>query len=95
MTRILLTGATGFVGGRLLRELLSEGVRPRCLVRSPEKLLRYFPDTADQIEVVEGDLFQAESPERALEGIEVAYYLVHSMGGKKLSETRDFAARDR
>lgn len=95
MTRILLTGATGFVGGRLLRELLSEGVRPRCLVRSPEKLLRYFPDAADQIEVVEGDLFQAESPERALEGIEVAYYLVHSMGGKKLSETRDFAARDR
>lgn len=93
--RILLTGATGFVGGRLLRELLSQGVRPRCLVRSPKKLARYFPDAWDQIEVVEGDLLDFDSLERALGGIEIAYYLVHSMGGRRMGEAHEFAARDR
>ncbi len=95
MARMLLTGATGFVGGRLLRELLSRGLRPRCLVRSPQKLARYFPEAAGQLEVIRGDLTEPGSLDRALEGVQIAYYLVHSMGSRRMAEAREFARRDR
>lgn len=75
--RCLVTGATGYVGGRLVRELLTAGFEVRVLARHPEKL-RDFP-WAPQIEVVFGDAGNPEDVRRALEGMDVAYYLLHSL----------------
>ena len=79
MADVLVTGATGYIGGRLVPELLDAGHRVRCLVRNPAKLT----DAAwsERVEVVEGDIADTEALDRAMDGIEVAYYLVHSMGG--------------
>lgn len=84
--RILLTGATGYVGGRLLPVLLEEGHEVRCLVRNPGRA-----DLDARAEVVKGDLLDPEGLEEAMQDIDVAYYLVHSMG----SGAEDFAERDR
>lgn len=85
--RVLLTGATGYVGGRLLAELERRGVPLRCFVRRPEALRgRAAPST----EIAAGDVLDSAAVARALTGIETAYYLIHSMGGGT-----DFAARDR
>lgn len=75
---ILVTGATGYIGGRLVPRLLEAGHRVRVLVRTPAKL-RDVP-WAGQVEIVEGDLTDLESVERACVGVKVVYYLVHSMG---------------
>ena len=83
--RILLTGATGYIGGLLLRRLEADGQTVRCLVRDPAKLT----GTAQSTEIVQGDCLDEASLERALAGIESAYYLVHSMGSGA-----DFAERD-
>ncbi len=92
--KILLTGATGFVGGRLLHALTGHGFQVRCLVRSPEKLRRQlFPE--EEVEIVAGDLLQPETLDKTLDGIEVAYYMVHSMGGRTIGENKVFAERDR
>jgi uncharacterized protein YbjT (DUF2867 family) len=83
--RVLLTGATGYVGGRLLAELERRGVALRCFVRRPEALRgRAGPST----ELAAGDALDAPAVARALEGVHAAFYLIHSMGGE------DFAARD-
>lgn len=72
----LLTGATGYVGGRLLRSLEETGARLRCLARQPEYLAgRVAPGT----EVVQGDVLDRDSLSRAMVGVATAYYLVHSM----------------
>ena len=74
---VLLTGATGYIGGRLVPVLEASGVRLRCLARRPDAIAsRVSPTT----EVVAGDLFDPASLDSALAGIDVAYYLVHSMG---------------
>ena len=74
---VLVTGATGYIGGRLVPVLESAGVRLRCLARHPAALAsRVSPQT----EVVAGDLLDPASLDRAVTGIDVAYYLVHSMG---------------
>lgn len=91
---ILLTGATGFIGKRLLYNLDAKGWRVRCLVRPQERLepaiaLNHEP------EVVYGDLLDPASLEKALDGMDTAYYLVHSMGGRSLREMRSFEERDR
>ena len=83
-----MTGATGYIGGRLAPRLLDEGCRVRCLVRDAERLAGR-PWRA-RVEVAEGDLLAPETLAPALAGVQVAYYLVHSMAGG-----RDFAERDR
>jgi uncharacterized protein YbjT (DUF2867 family) len=75
--RVLVTGATGYIGGRLVPVLESSGVRLRCLARRPAALKSRVADTTD---VVVGDVMDPASLDGALTGIDVAYYLVHSMG---------------
>ena len=74
---VLVTGATGYIGGRLVPVLEASGVRLRCLARRPAALTSRV---AQATEVVAGDLTDPASLDRALDGIDVAYYLVHSMG---------------
>lgn len=79
MADVLVTGATGYIGGRLVPELLDAGHRVRCLVRNPAKLTDAI--WSDRVEVIEGDITDPDALDRALAGMHVAYYLVHSMGG--------------
>lgn len=92
--RILLTGANGFIGKRLLYKLDAMGYRVRCMVRPGKKPDLPFP-LKNEPEVVAGDLLDPASLEKALQGMETAYYLVHSMGGKDPGEIRAFEERDR
>ncbi|MBB2773631.1 MULTISPECIES: NAD(P)H-binding protein [Mycolicibacterium] len=76
--RCLVTGATGYIGGRLVPALLDRGLQVRAMARTPGKL-----DDAPwraQVEVAKGDLMDRESLAAAFEGMDVVYYLVHSMG---------------
>ncbi|TBN56387.1 SDR family oxidoreductase [Glaciihabitans arcticus] len=77
--RILVTGATGYIGGRLVPRLLDAGHDVRVIVRGAERLSDV--PWADRVEIVEGDLADAAAVKRAVEGREVVYYLVHSMAG--------------
>lgn len=89
--RCLVTGASGYVGGRLVPELLAAGYRVRCLARTPEKL-RDHP-WAPRVEVVRGDVTDPESTGAALRGVDVAYYLVHALtSGRGFEETDRRAA---
>jgi uncharacterized protein YbjT (DUF2867 family) len=83
---VLLTGATGYVGGRLLPELERAGHRVRCLARRPEYLQAR---AASGTEIVAGDVLDPTTLREALRGIEVAYYLVHSMGSAGGFEEED------
>lgn len=78
--RVLVTGATGYIGGRLVPLLLGAGFSVRVIVRSPQKL-KDVP-WADQVEIVEGDLGDLASVRAACADIDVLYYLVHSMGAR-------------
>jgi uncharacterized protein YbjT (DUF2867 family) len=84
---VLLTGATGYVGGRLRRALEERGVPLRCFVRQPDRLAGRV---AASTELVPGDVREPADVARALRGARAAYYLVHSMGG-----SRDFLEQDR
>jgi uncharacterized protein YbjT (DUF2867 family)/uncharacterized protein YndB with AHSA1/START domain len=86
--RVLVTGATGYIGGRLIPRLLERGHDIRVLVRDRDRVAPRL--WADAVDVVEGDLLRPESLGPALEGMDAAYYLVHSMCGEG-----DFVARDR
>jgi uncharacterized protein YbjT (DUF2867 family) len=83
---ILLTGATGYVGGRLLHRLVQEGCRVRCITRRPEILAERVPR---DVEIVAGDLLELESLTVALAGVQIAYYLVHSMDARGSFEALD------
>lgn len=87
---ILLTGATGYVGGSLLPMLLDRGHRVRCLVRDRARAVPALPA---EVQVLQGDVLSGEGLDEALTGADVAYYLVHSMG--RGSTGADFAASDR
>ena len=93
--KVLLTGPTGFIGGRLLRALDEKGYAVRCLVRISEKLVIRGEPLQREPEVVYADLLQPETLPSAMEGMDAAYYLVHSMGGRSITETMAFAERDR
>ncbi|HEY5833094.1 SDR family oxidoreductase [Streptomyces sp.] len=86
----LVTGATGYLGGRLVPELLAAGHRVRCLARSPGRL-RDHPWTG-RVEVVRGDVTDAESVGAAMHGVDVAYYLVHALGAGGDFEQADRSA---
>ncbi len=88
----LVTGAGGYIGGRLVPELLDAGFRVRCLARTPANL-RDHP-WADRAEVVRGDVTDAATLRPAFRDVRVAYYLVHSLGsGRGFEETDRKAAR--
>ncbi|MFC9926920.1 SDR family oxidoreductase [Streptomyces sp. NPDC127190] len=90
--RCLVTGATGYLGGRLVPELLAAGHSVRCLARSPGKL-RDHP-WAGRVEAVQGDVTDEASVRAAMDGTDVAYYLVHALGtGRGFEETDRRAAR--
>ncbi|WP_072315155.1 SDR family oxidoreductase [Agrococcus sp. Marseille-P2731] len=85
--RVLVTGATGYVGGRLAPRLVEAGHRVRVLARDPGRLRG--ASWADAVEVVRGDLEVASDTRRAMEGIDVVFHLVHAM-----SAGGDFAAAE-
>lgn len=86
--RALVTGVTGYVGGRLVPRLLERGHVVRVLVRDPRRVASRW--WADRVEVSQGDLLDPGSLGGVFEGVDAAFYLVHSMGSG-----RDFARRDR
>ncbi len=75
--RILVTGATGYIGGRLVPRLLQEGYRVRVLVRSRVRVLSR--PWSDQVEILTGDIFDPQTLAEVLAGVDSAYYLIHSL----------------
>jgi uncharacterized protein YbjT (DUF2867 family) len=86
VSRVLLTGASGYVGGRLLTALVARGHPVRCLARRPEALRHR---AGPGVEVVAGDVHDPPSLATALAGCDAAYYLVHSMGAGSGFEAAD------
>src|SRR5271166_3102252 len=90
---VLVTGATGYIGGRLVPRLLETGVRVRCLARDASRL-QGRPWRGD-VELVVGDVLRPESLVDAMRGVAVTYYLVHSLGaGSDFPERDVMAARN-
>jgi uncharacterized protein YbjT (DUF2867 family) len=87
---VLLTGASGYIGGRLLKELEKAGWPVRCLARRPDFLRS---KVAASTEVIKADCLDRSSLVPAMAGVQTAYYLVHSMGssGKFEQEDREAA----
>lgn len=85
--RVLVTGVTGYVGSRLVPHLLKAGYKVRVFVRDRRRLQGRF--WADQVEVAVGDVLKPETVHRAMETVDAAFYLIHSM-----AESRDFHKRD-
>lgn len=84
---VLVTGATGYIGGRLVPRLDGAGYRVRCLVRDASRVQGRV--WRDEVEIVEGDVMRPESLAKALSGVAVAFYLIHSLGAGA-----DFPERD-
>jgi len=84
---VLVTGVTGYVGGRLVPELLAAGYRVRALVRHPERL-RDRP-WHDDLEMVTGDADDPQAVARAMDGVQVAYYLIHALDTGRRFESTD------
>jgi uncharacterized protein YbjT (DUF2867 family) len=87
---ILVTGATGYIGGRLVPRLLDAGFSVRCLVRDPARL--QGRPWLSRVEVAAGDALDPATLDKALKGTSVAYYLIHGMRGGKLNAERDLQA---
>jgi len=88
--RIAVTGATGYIGGRLVPQLLAEGHEVVCLARRPEKLADR--SWADDVDIRGADLLDSSGLDEAFAGCDVAYYLVHSMGSGSGFEEADHTA---
>ena len=86
----LVTGASGYIGGRLVPELLSAGYAVRCMARDPGKLSDR--PWSDDVEIAVADVMDGSAVRRALEGVDVAYYLIHSLGTDASFEQRDRTA---
>jgi len=87
MAQVLVTGASGYIGGRLVPELVDAGHQVRCLARTPSKLDDQV--WRDTVEVAEGDVTDESSLVEALDGVDAAYFLVHSMGAKAEFDEED------
>jgi uncharacterized protein YbjT (DUF2867 family) len=85
--RCLVTGATGYIGGRLIPELLAAGYTVRCMARDPGKLADR--PWSDDVEVAKADVSDPGALREALAGCDVAYYLIHSLGTGPSFEQRD------
>src|SRR5688500_6232999 len=93
--RILITGATGFIGNRIVKRLLAEGqYKIRCMTRNPENIFELFNVSKDLIEVVKADASNYSQLVEALKGVDVAFYLIHSMEGSS-KKWKEFSKRDR
>ncbi len=92
--RVLILGATGFIGSSLVHDLAEEKVKLRILARDKAKASAVFPAYED-IEIVEGDVLAGKGLDEALQGIHTAFYLIHSLGGKSLFKNTEFAGQDR
>ena len=88
----LVTGASGYIGGRLVPELLSAGYAVRCMARDPGKLSDR--PWSGKVEIAVADVMDASAVRRALESVDVAYYLIHSLGTDASFERRDRAAAE-
>lgn len=88
--RVLVTGATGYIGGRLIPRLVAAGHEVTVLAREPRRFR--LPQNTPQVRIVQGDLLQPESIKENLTGFDAAYYLVHSMMAGHAFESRDEAA---
>jgi uncharacterized protein YbjT (DUF2867 family) len=86
----LVTGASGYIGGRLVPELLSAGYAVRCMARDPGKLSDR--PWSDRVEIAVADAMDGSAVRHALEGVDVAYYLIHSLGTGASFEQRDRTA---
>ena len=84
---VLVTGASGYIGGRLLRALRERGERVRCMARRPDEM---SARVGGDVEVVRGDVLDSASLASALSGVDTAYYLIHAM-----ATPRDFAKEER
>ena len=77
MKRVLVTGATGYVGGRLVRNLLEKGYKVRVFVRDEKKVTQYA--WVNDVEIAVGNVTDYQATRKALDGIYVAFYLLHSI----------------
>lgn len=93
--RILVTGATGFIGSRIVKRLLANGhYKVRCMTRNPENIYELFNSTGDIVEVVKADASNYLELVEALKEVDVAFYLIHSMEGST-KKWQEFSKRDR
>lgn len=90
---VLVTGATGYIGGRLIPRLLEKGWDVRILVRDRRRAEQR--PWSDKVEIVQGDITDQASLKEALSGVDVAYYLVHAMGGDGKFEEKEVEAARR
>ncbi len=90
--RVLVTGATGYVGGRLVPELVRAGHQVVCLARTPDRLSEV--PWRDSVDVVQGDVSDPESLAGAFDAVDAAYYLIHSIGSGEGFEERELAAAE-